>query len=610
MSTGLMKQKFLLGLIILLIPVVSFSQVWRESTIDSFKTGVGVDSINVSFYSDAPQDDGSIFLSPATENFALGKSATDNDDDPQTNPANVLDGKITTFWYSKTPFREGMWITIDLEATRTLERINILGSTVEPQLKYIKGYSIDLSLNNSNWTRVAHNLDNKDYDVYESFAPTTARYVRITIEKSDNVNWTFIGEVEVFGSGYASSGTYISQIKDFGKVVNFGHAAWDALIPPETQIMVQFRSDSTYVTGETYTIQDTVQLNNKYIMAQTEQVTNSDGTVIYSRELDYEIDYEQGQIVRTMLSTILAGQEIKVNYHTWAIWTAPSEAAEGFLFQTLEPRRYLQYRVNFETFSLETPIFYEMSVEYSNQPVIHRAVATVSPREVPVLKPSTISYLVELITSADDLGIDTLKIDTPASGEVLDVHLDGAAINYTDLTDPKESELIIYFPSGITSSQVSILQVDFSITLFENENFFPSLIASAKTPTNPQFVEQGIDGWRVVTTGIPESPLVSVMAKPNPMTPNGDNVCDFTEISFFVAKIATSRQVKIQIYNLNGDLVRNLLDVYSGAKDFMVAWNGKDNWGQLVLPGVYVYQVSVATDSGEYVTTKTITVVY
>jgi len=609
MSTGLMKQKFLLGLMIFLVPAISFSQVWRESTIDSFKSGVGVDSSNIIFYSDA-QDDGSILLSPATENFALGKVATDNDNDAQTNPNNVLDGKISTFWYSKTPFREGMWITIDLEATRTLERVNILGSTVEPQLKYIKGYSIDLSLNNSNWTRVSNNLNNTDYDVYETFSPTTARYVRITIEKSDNVNWTFIGEVQVFGSGYASSGSYFSQIKDFGKVVNFGHASWEVSIPEETRITVQFRSDSSEVVGATYTMEDTIQLNHEYIMAQTEQVTNTEGTVNYIRDLDYVIDYELGRITRTDFGSILIGQEIKVSYKTWATWTEPSMASDGFLFETLEPRQFLQYRVNFATFSLETPIFYEMSINYSNQPVIKRAVANVSPREVPVLKPAVISYLLELVPSSNDLGIDTLKIDTPASAQVEDVLLDGNAINFTDLTDPKESELVIYFPNGITVSQVSILQIDFSITLFENENFFPSQIISTQTPTNPQFVEESVDRWRVVTTGIPESPLVSVEAKPNPMTPNGDNICDFTEISFFVAKISMSRHVKVKIYNLNGDLVRKLLDTYSVAKDFLISWDGKTDWGNLVPPGVYIYQVSVDTDSDEYVTTKTITVVY
>jgi hypothetical protein len=611
MNQDFMKFKFyILITIILLFPGSIFPQVWTESVIDSFRAGIGVDSLNISFYSD-DQDNGSIFLAPATENFALGKAAWDNDDDPQTNPNNVLDGKIATFWYSKTPFRQGMWIAVDLEATRTIERVNILGSTVEPQLKYIKGYSIDVSLNNTNWTRVAQNLDNKDFDVYEAFNPTTARYVRITIEKSDNVNWTFIGEVQVFGSGYASSGKYISQIKDFGSVVNFGRASWVVSIPPETRLSLQFRSDSTFIEVETYMMQDTVRLNNKYIMAQTEKVTNSDGTVTYTRNLDYIINYEKGEIVRTLSSTILMGQEIKVSYHTWSNWTESSMASDGFLFKTLEPRRYLQYRVNFETFSLETPIFHEISIEYSKQPVLHRAVATVIPKEVPVLKQATITYLIETTFFPDvDLGIDTLKIDTPASAEVLDVRLDGNPVNYIDLTDPKESELIIFFPNRISPNQSSFLEVDFSIVLFENENFFPSLIASAQTPNNPQFVEEGLDRWRVVTTGIPESPLVSVEAMPNPMTPNGDNVCDFTEIRFFVAKIATSRHVKINIYNLNGDLVRHLLDTYSVAKDFLIAWDGKDQWGNLVLPGVYIYQVSVDTDSGEYVTTKTITVVY
>ncbi len=579
MSKDFIKFKFcILTIALLLFPVTILSQVWTESSIDAFRTGVGIDSASISFFADN-QDDGSIFLAPATENFAFGKAAFDNDDNVQTNPNNVLDGKIGTFWYSKTPFREGMWITVDLEAIRTIERVNILGSTVDPQLKYIKGYSIDVSLNNSSWTKVAQNGDNKAPDVYESFTPVTARYVRITIEKSDNVNWTFIGEIQVFGSGYASSGSYTSKIKDFGSTVNFGDASWIATIPSGTRLSLQFRADSAFIDGESYMIEDTLQLDNKYIMFKTEQISNADGTVIYTRNFDYALNYENGMVIRLGSGAILRGQQIKISYRAWTGWTDPSENLEGILFKTLEPRRFLQYRVNFITFSLETPVFKEISINYSERPVIQRAVATVSPKDVPVLKESTISYLIELSPSTNDLGIDTLIIDTPAAAKVQDVKLDGNSISFTDLSDPKQSELVIYLSNAILPSQIAILQVDFSITLFENENFFPATLISADTPINPQFVEQGIDQWRVVTTGIPESPLVTVEAKPNPMTPNGDNVCDYTEISFFVAKIATSRHVKINIFNLNGDLIRSLFDSYSVAKDFKISWDGKNNWG-------------------------------
>ncbi len=595
---------------IFLIPRFIFSQDWTETNIDSFRTGPGIDSLNVTYISD-DMDDGSIILAPASENFALGKTAWDSDDNTNNDANLVLDGsKLSpSFWASYTPFCVGTSITIDLEATRTVERVNILGSDFNPQVLYIKGYSIYASLDNNNYTRVAQNLNNTEWDVYEQFEPVTARYIRVTIEATDNQNWTIIGEIEVFGSGYASSGYYTSKIKDFGRKVNFGKATWLATIPDETQLTVQFRSDSTRISGVTFIADDTMQLDVT-VMNGSETITNSDGTIIFVRDMDYTIDYESGEILRTAFGTIIPGQELKVSYTTWSAWTVASEALEGYLFQTLEPRQYLQYRLNFKTFSLETPVFHKMSIAYSEHAVMSRAVAIVSPNEVPVLRESRITYRIELTSTSGDLGIDTLKIDTPASASLKAVRLDGAAIDFRDFTDPLVSEIVVYFPNRISSFQSALLEVDISTTLFESENFFPAAIISSETPANPQFLEQGLDGWRVVTTGIPESPLVSVEAHPNPISPNGDNICDFTEISFYVAKIADSRRVMIKIFNLNGDCLRTLQDVYSVAKDFRVKWDGKDDWGKLVRPGVYLFQVSVNTDADDYVITKTITVVY
>ncbi|MFZ5516480.1 MAG: discoidin domain-containing protein [Candidatus Zhuqueibacterota bacterium] len=606
-KTGITSLIFFL----LFLPQFVFSQVWTETSIDSFKTGQGIDSLNVAFIT-GDTDDGSIILAPASENFAARKKAWDSDDKANNNANLVLDGsrKSPSFWASYTPFCVGISITIDLEATRTVERVNILGSDFNPQMLYIKGYSIYTSLDDNNYSRVAQNLSNKQWDVYEEFAPVTARYIRITIEATDNQNWTIIGEIEVYGSGYASSGHYISRIKDFGNNVNFGKAIWQATIPSETKLTVQFRSDSTHITGETYIAEDTVKLSHRPVMTATERVTNSDGSVVFARNMDYIIDYESGKILRTVQGTIIPGQELRISYKTWSAWSPASEASTGELFKTLEPRRYLQYRLNFQTFSLETPAFQQMSIEYSENAVMNRAVATVSPTEVPVLRESRITYRIELTSFGGDLGIDTLKIETPASARLRDIRLDGVALNYRDLTDPLVSEIVAYFPNRIASLQSGLLEVDFSITLFESENFFPATLVSTQTPGNPQFVEQGMDGWRVVTTGIPESPLVSVTADPNPMSPNGDNICDATEISFFVAKIADSRRVMIKIFNLNGDCLRTLHDAYSMAKDFRVKWDGKDGWGNLVQPGVYLYQVSVNTDADDYVITKTITVVY
>ncbi|MBI4655579.1 MAG: T9SS type A sorting domain-containing protein [Elusimicrobia bacterium] len=52
--------------------------------------------------------------------------------------------------------------------------------------------------------------------------------------------------------------------------------------------------------------------------------------------------------------------------------------------------------------------------------------------------------------------------------------------------------------------------------------------------------------------------------------------------------VPSSGKVSLKIYDLSGKLVRTLFDSDSGAGDFQKDWNGKDDSGRYVVPGVYL----------------------
>ncbi len=68
---------------------------------------------------------------------------------------------------------------------------------------------------------------------------------------------------------------------------------------------------------------------------------------------------------------------------------------------------------------------------------------------------------------------------------------------------------------------------------------------------------------------------------PNPFNPE-------TRISFSVAKAS---QVRLQVFNTLGELVRTLSDARLPAGDYGVAWDGRDDSGQLLGSGVYFYRL-------------------
>ena len=52
----------------------------------------------------------------------------------------------------------------------------------------------------------------------------------------------------------------------------------------------------------------------------------------------------------------------------------------------------------------------------------------------------------------------------------------------------------------------------------------------------------------------------------------------------------------LKIYNIQGQLVRTLVDEEKLAGDYRIIWDGKDNSGKEVSSGIYFYQLSVRTD--------------
>jgi hypothetical protein len=68
---------------------------------------------------------------------------------------------------------------------------------------------------------------------------------------------------------------------------------------------------------------------------------------------------------------------------------------------------------------------------------------------------------------------------------------------------------------------------------------------------------------------------------PNPFNPE-------TTIRYQVANTA---EVKIQVYNVMGQLVKTLVDRKQAQGNYTIQWNGRNNRGQIVATGVYLLKM-------------------
>ena len=308
----------------------------------------------------------------------------------------------------------------------------------------------------------------------------------------------------------------------------------------------------------------------------------------------------------------------------WSEWSSPvvfesvAAAAAGGKIVVSEPRKYFQYRLRLYTSNLSTPKVEGIKIVYQSSLVSDSTSASISPQEVPVLSPVTLTYTITAAMSGTTLGIDTINILTPSPSIVRSVSVNGAGVPFQFLPSPEK--MTIAFPTTISATaEISIV---FSTKLIEGGSF-PSELISKGASWNPQSVDVKYTalgtGWQVFTTGVPATPLVDVRIDPNPFTPNGDGKNDATIVDFSIANLEKPKPLRIKVFSLAGELVRTIADMRSavnpffgdprsGGKGFL--WDGKDTSGKLVRPGVYIIQVSLDSDNGGMVVTRTVVVAY
>ena len=70
---------------------------------------------------------------------------------------------------------------------------------------------------------------------------------------------------------------------------------------------------------------------------------------------------------------------------------------------------------------------------------------------------------------------------------------------------------------------------------------------------------------------------------PNPFNPN-------TEIHF---ALPYESSVKLNIYNVNGQLIKTLVDDNRNAGYYAVSWDGTDNHNKQIGSGIYLYKLTI-----------------
>lgn len=487
-----------------------------------------------------------------------------------SNDPNLVDGDAS----SAAAFRRGATallqsVQTDLGRLITIDRVRVVTQPPSGTSTYadnsLRGYSILVSKDGVNFIEVAARNRIEDFrETSVAFPPISARHVRLVVtEFSGRDAAPRVGELEVFGVGVAQEGTFRSPPLDLGtaSAKNFDRVSWGGQVPKEGRVSLRFRS-------------------------------GDDGG-------------------------------------DWSEWS-PWGSLGSEVLDVPEPRQRLQFEARLETRDLLLgPRLDSLVVTYTEGGLpVAAAAASVMPGAVDIGADELFTYTLDLELDGTSAGVARVAVVTPfpallEAGGIRGL-AGGTAVDLANTFAANDTLVIALDPPLRESTQ---LVIPFRTRLLSVSHDFEGLLF-APGSANPLRVatRSGDDPL----TGAPFTTVVEALtfryralsdfrAMPPVLSPNGDGVNDVGVIGFVLGRVSEA-PVRIELYDLSGRLRRTLAAPLLRAGRFASTgragehlpgeWDGRDDRGQLVPPGTYLFRIVVELEPSDEVATGLVGVAY
>ncbi|MBT4501024.1 MAG: hypothetical protein HOC74_25060 [Gemmatimonadetes bacterium] len=163
----------------------------------------------------------------------------------------------------------------------------------------------------------------------------------------------------------------------------------------------------------------------------------------------------------------------------------------------------------------------------------------------------------------------------------------------------------------------SLVEIDFQSTLFLNQTRFDAFLAntrldaSVRQQVDPGDASEEVDS-QVNFISLPSnSQLIgNIVFSGEIFTPNGDGIGDRLRVEFDLLKVLVPRPIRLSAFDLSGRRVKMLEGEEATASHLGLEWDGRDESGQLVAPGLYIVRIEVEGDMQTEAVNRSIAVVY
>ncbi len=435
-------------------------------------------------------------------------------------------------------------------------------------------------------------------------AELEAQFVRFLRLKSITTVGFEIDELEVYGTGFVPEATYVSNVLDLGSPRVWGAVRWverQAGPTRQSDVQVRLRCGSD----------DTPDVYYRILTV---------GTRVVGRTV---LDERGDTLTKAAYEALLrSGQrgEIEPDAAHWSQWQV---LANGGSLELPAPRRYVQLRVDFANYALDAARALGEIAFGHGAPALDGIVAEISPAVTEPGARTRFTLVARVVNHGAAPGFERFRVETPSrvaaihSVEVFDRDLhrvDGAEFG----ADADLSLLPVragaFAIEAVTDGYFSLrvpriaadgarLRVVFDAAAYRYGTRFRGSVFADDRAELAQHTEAGdatpeLDtDDLLVRVSVGSQVLAGVEVIPPVLSPNGDGINDRAEVVCTVLHLLAPAPLRVQIRDLAGRSVRSL--TAGAAQNGLVnlSWDGRDDGGELVPPGVYLVAAAVESDT-------------
>ena len=503
----------------------------------------------------------------------------------------LIDGSHTTGWRVYTN-PNGAELEVDMGAIFVLQRIRLLRGVLNDDERSLRGYEFYVndgdSLNfvggNPVYSLIAQDRSHGLPELDLSFPPTQVRFFRL---RSTGERGFQMGDLEVFGVGVTPFAQYISQVIDLGEAANLG--------PVDVYSRLYGAAQARFSTKTGFVATDSLYFRQTGIPGELEEVTLAN----FDRTLDPSY----------------AGVILE-NDRDWSAWSPPYADLVRAPIHSPDNRRYLQFQFKLLSNSLlDKAVIDSVVFNYTVPALADSVVAEISPTTATLGQENEFTYHLRSVVSSGHRGFDTAIIHTPFAARATGVRVDGVEIdNFTSEFD--SGRLQVSFPDARITRSGQAVAVRFVCLVTVSGTEFRGEVADSQSDAFPQrvafgdAVEEAGDNTLVVSARIDDELFTGVVFSSAVITPNGDQINDQITLDYILLKATHAVEVEVVAYDLSGRPVHRLYRASDRSGPNQVRWDGRDDAGSVVPPGMYLLRLEAATDAGIATQMRSIAVVY